>query len=29
MNEINIKVPRLNANDDDVEVVDIYVNKEK
>ena len=26
MNKININVPRLNANDDDVEVIDIYVN---
>jgi pyruvate/2-oxoglutarate dehydrogenase complex dihydrolipoamide acyltransferase (E2) component len=26
MNKININVPRLNANDDDVEVIDIYIN---
>jgi pyruvate/2-oxoglutarate dehydrogenase complex dihydrolipoamide acyltransferase (E2) component len=26
MIKININVPRLNANDDDVEVIDIYIN---
>ena len=26
MNKTNINVPRLNANDDDVEVIDIYIN---
>ena len=26
MNKINIKIPRLNANDDEVEVVDVHIN---